>query len=398
MEKIKFKIQALAKDFLNEIIEIRRYLHAHPELAFDEHHTASYICSKLDEYGIAYQTEVAKTGIVGIIKGQNPNKKVIALRADMDALPIIEQNNCEYKSENVGRMHACGHDAHMASLLGTSKILNSIKDEFEGSIKLIFQPSEEAFPGGAKIMIDEGVLENPKVQTAFGQHVYPELEVGKVGIKEGMYMASTDEIYLNIHGKGGHGALPHLNVDPIVIASHIIIALQQIVSRNAVPGVPTVLSFGKIIGEGETNVIPNTVKISGTFRTFDETWRTEVHRKIEKMATSIAEGMGAECEVHINYGYPYVFNDIACAKNAKEFMIEYLGKENVVDLDYRMTAEDFAYFSHKVPSVFYRLGTGNVEKGITSGLHTNTFDIDEHSLETGSGLMAWLAVRELSLE
>jgi amidohydrolase len=393
--KLKEKIQKLAADYLDENIEIRRQIHKNPELAFKESETAKYISQKLTEYGIEHQNKVAKTGIVGLIKGRNPESKTIALRADMDALPISEANDCEYKSQNEGIMHACGHDAHMASLLIAGKILHELKDEFDGSIKLFFQPSEEHFPGGAKIMIEEGVLKNPKVEKVFGQHVYPELEAGKVGVKQGKYMASTDEVYLTIKGKGGHGALPHQNIDPIVIASHIVIGLQQIVSRNAVPGVPTVLSFGRMIGEGRTNVIPEEVKLEGTLRTFDEEWRADVHKRIEKMATGIAEGMGASCEVFIDHGYPFVYNDDKSAAMVKEYMIEYLGSENVEDLEYRMTAEDFAYFSHAVPSVFYRLGTRNEDRNITSNLHTNTFDIDETSLETGSGLMAWLAVKEL---
>ncbi len=388
-------IKKLAQQYLSEIIEIRRKIHANPELGFEEMETASLICKKLDEYGISYQSGIAKTGIVGLIKGKTPDKKCIALRADMDALPISENNNCDYKSKHEGIMHACGHDAHIACLLGAAKILNSLKDEFEGSIKLIFQPSEEKFPGGALAMINEKILLNPETEIVIGQHVLPTLESGKIGLKPGKYMASTDEIYLTIKGKGGHAATPELNIDPIVISAQIIMALQQITSRYSNPSMPTVLSFGKIIGNGRTNIIPDFVTIDGTLRTFDEKWRAEAHLRIKEIAQSIAKGMGGECEVVIDKGYPFLINNDQLTESIKENAVEYLGNENVVDLEMRMTAEDFAYFSHLKPSCFYRLGVRNEEKGITSNLHTSTFDIDENSLETGMGLMAWLAISQL---
>jgi amidohydrolase len=388
-------IKSLAKEFSHECILIRRQIHSNPELGFEEIETAKLICSKLDEYGISYQSGIGKTGIVGLIKGKNSDKKTIALRADMDALPILEKNDCDYKSKHEGIMHACGHDAHIAYLLGAAKILNSLKENFEGSIKLIFQPSEEKFPGGALAMINEGVLLNPEPESVIGQHVLPTLDCGKMGVRSGKYMASTDEIYLTIKGKGGHAATPELNIDPIVIASHIIIALQQITSRYATPNIPTVLSFGKIIGNGRTNVIPDEVKIEGTLRTFDEKWRYEAHERITKIAQSIAEGMGAKCDVFIVKGYPFLVNNTMLAENIKQLGIEYLGEENVIDLDLRMTAEDFAYFSHLKPSCFYRIGIRNESKGIISNLHTSTFNIDEGSIEPGMGLMAWIALNQL---
>ena len=388
-------IKSLAKEFSHECILIRRQIHSNPELGFEEIETAKLICSKLDEYGISYQSGIGKTGIVGLIKGKNPDKKTIALRADMDALPILEKNDCDYKSKHEGIMHACGHDAHIAYLLGAAKILNSLKENFEGSIKLIFQPSEEKFPGGALAMINEGVLLNPEPESVIGQHVLPTLNCGKMGVRSGKYMASTDEIYLTIKGKGGHAATPELNIDPIVIASHIIIALQQITSRYATPNIPTVLSFGKIIGNGRTNVIPDEVKIEGTLRTFDEKWRYEANERITKIAQSIAEGMGAKCDVFIVKGYPFLVNNTMLAENIKQLGIEYLGEENVIDLDLRMTAEDFAYFSHLKPSCFYRIGIRNESKGIISNLHTSTFNIDEGSIEPGMGLMAWIALNQL---
>ena len=388
-------IKQEASEMLPELVAIRRHLHMHPELSMQEKETSAFIQAKLSEYGIPFTAGMAEHGVVGLIEGKNPAKQVVALRADMDALPIAEQNQVDYCSTNPGVMHACGHDVHMTSLLGAAKILNSLKDRFEGTIKLIFQPSEERFPGGASIMIKEGVLENPAPDKMFGQHVFPTLEAGKVGLRSGKYMASADEVYLTVKGKGGHGATPELIVDPVLIAAHILVALQQIVSRNAPPQLPALLSFGRFIAEGQTNIIPNEVKLDGTFRTFDEVWRAEAHQKIKNIAESIARGMGGDCEVFIDKGYPFLVNDETLTAHAKAYAIEYLGQENVVDLDLRMTAEDFAYYSQIVPSCFYRLGTRNERKGITHNLHTPLFDIDETSLETGAGLMAWMAVRSL---
>lgn len=395
MEKIKNKIKNLSKEFLVEAIHVRRHIHAHPELAFEEHETAKLICSVLEKAGIEFQNGIAKTGVVGIIKGKNPDKKVVALRADMDALPITELNDITYKSGIPGKMHACGHDVHVASLLGAAKILKEISREFEGTVKLIFQPSEEKYPGGAKVMIGEGVLQNPQVDFIFGQHVYPDLEAGKIGLKAGQYMASTDEIFITVKGKGGHGATPHKNIDPVLIASHIIVALQQIISRNRNPIQPSVLTFGRVIADGRTNVTPDEVKMEGIMRTFDEDWRSDMKIRIIKMAQSIAEGMGGKCEVVFDQGYPVLYNNEELTGRAKQFAIEYLGGENVVDLEMRTTAEDFAYFAQEIPGCFYRLGVRNEEKGITSNLHSATFNVDEASLETGMGLMAWMAVREL---
>ena len=388
-------IKQEASELLSELVAIRRHLHMHPELSMQEKETSAFIQTKLSEYGISFTAGMAEHGVVGLIEGKNPTKQVIALRADMDALPIAEQNQVDYCSTNSGVMHACGHDVHMTSLLGASKILNSLKDQFEGTIKLIFQPSEERFPGGASIMIKEGVLENPTPDKMFGQHVLPTLEAGKVGLRSGKYMASADEVYLTVKGKGGHGATPELIVDPVLIAAHILVALQQIVSRNAPPQLPALLSFGRFIAEGQTNIIPNEVKLDGTFRTFDEVWRAEAHLKITNIAQSIARGMGGDCEVFIDKGYPFLVNDETLTKHAKQYAIEYMGSQNVVDLDIRMAAEDFAYYSQIVPSCFYRLGTRNESKGIIHNLHTSLFDIDETSLETGAGLMAWMAVSAL---
>ncbi len=390
---LKQRIEQHCRIYHSEVVAIRRHIHANPELSFKETKTADFICRKLDEYGIPYTRNIAKTGVVGLITGKNADK-VIALRADMDALPIEEQNDVPYKSMNTGVMHACGHDAHTAILLGAARILNDIKESLSGSVKLIFQPSEESFPGGAKVMIEEGVLQNPDVKHVVGEHVLPTLEEGKIGFRPGMYMASTDEVYLKIIGKGGHAATPDLNIDPVVIASQVIINLQQVVSRNAKPTIPSVLSFGRFIADGRTNIIPDEVNIAGTFRTFDEEWRAQAHEKITLIATKTAESMGGRCEVFIDKGYPFLVNDPIITERLKRYAKEYLGVKKVVDLDMRMTAEDFAYFSQALPSCFYRIGTKTKGKEITN-LHTSTFNIDENALYTGMGVMAYMTYRQL---
>jgi amidohydrolase len=396
MNMLKDQIKKLSSEYFEEVRAIRRHLHMHPELSCEEFKTADFICRKLDEYGITYVKGVAETGIVGIINGLNPESKNIALRADMDALPIQEENAVDYRSMVPSTMHACGHDVHMASLLGTAKILKKVKDHFEGSVKLIFQPSEETYPGGAIRMIREGVLKNPDTLSVIGQHVLNTVDSGKIGLKAGPYMASTDEIFLTVKGIGGHAATPEQLVDPILIASHIVVALQQIVSRNANPIIPTVVSFGKIAGEGRTNVIPDKVTLEGTVRTYDETWRKSIHQKITHMASSIATAMGGSCDVRISHGYPFLENDALLTSRIRDWATDYLGEKNVIDLEARMTSEDFAYFANEVPSSFYRLGIRNEQKGIIANLHTSTFDVDEECLVTGMGLMAWIAVNRLN--
>ena len=393
---MKEKIQALAQQYHADVVALRRHLHANPELSFEEIETGKFVAAQLAAMNIEHQHGVAENGVVALIKGKNPKKRTIALRADMDALPILEANNVPYKSKNEGVMHACGHDVHTSSLLGTVRILNELRDSFEGTVKCIFQPGEERLPGGASLMIKAGVLENPRPSSIFGQHVHPPLQAGMIGLKPGIYMASADEIYVTVKGRGGHGAMPQECIDPVVVTAQIIVALQQVVSRYADPAVPTVLTFGKINSTGgATNIIPNEVKFIGTFRTMHEKWRAEAHKRMKKMAESIAKGYGAACEFHIMKGYPVLFNHEELTLRTKKWAIEFLGKNNVVDLPLRMTAEDFAYFSQAMPACFYRLGTGNTARGITSPIHTDTFDIDEAALETGMGLMAWLALKEL---
>ena len=397
MELLKEKIRAQAGSVYPEMIAIRRHLHQHPELSKHEFETADLICRFLDTEGIEYTSGVGGNGIVALIMGRNPTKKVIGLRADMDALPINEDNDVDYKSVNKGVMHACGHDVHMTCLLGAARLLNNLKGEFEGTIKLIFQPSEEEYPGGALTMIRDGVLENPSPVMMFGQHVLPGMLAGQVGMKAGKYMASTDEIYFTVKGKGGHGATPELNIDPIVIAAHVIIALQQVVSRIAKPIMPTVFSIGRVIADGRTNIIPNEVKMDGILRTFDENWRQEAHIKITHIAQTVAQAFGGECEVFIDHGYPFLVNNEDVTTLTRRLAEEYLGSENVIELDERMTSEDFAYFTQQVPSCFYRLGVTDIDGKFTSNLHSSTFDVDEKSIETGIGLMAWLAVNALNV-
>jgi amidohydrolase len=393
---IDLKIKRLAQEYASETIANRRYLHTNPELSFQEYNTARFVAQKLKDIGLTPQEGIADTGVVALIEGRNPESKVIGLRADMDALPIFEKNDVPYKSINEGVMHACGHDVHTSSLLGTAKILHQLRDEFEGTAKLVFQPAEEKAPGGASIMIKEGVLENPAPAGMIGQHVAPNIPVGKIGFREGMYMASTDELYLTIKGKGGHGAMPDQLIDPVLIASHVIISLQQIISRNRKPANPSVLSFGRFIADGVTNVIPNEVTIQGTFRCMDEEWREDGLRRMKKMAEGITEAMGGTCDFEIVKGYPFLKNHPELTRRLKNEAIEYMGKENVIDLDLWMAGEDFAFYSQVVDSCFYRLGTRNEALGIVSGVHTPTFDIDETALEIGPGLMSWLAIRELA--
>jgi len=396
MFDLKQKIKSLAKDQAADVIANRRHLHTNPELSFEEFKTAQFVAAELRALGLTPQEGIAGTGLVALIEGKNPGKKIVGLRADMDALPIVEANNVPYKSQVPGVMHACGHDVHTASLLGTARILNQLRDEFEGTIKLVFQPAEEKAPGGASLMIKEGVLENPRPASMMGQHVAPNIPVGKIGFREGMYMASTDELYVTVIGKGGHAAAPDQLIDPILIASHIVVALQQIISRYRKPSNPAVLSFGRFIADGVTNVIPNEVTLQGTWRCMDEQWREEGLRKMKKMAEGMAEAMGGTCVFEIVKGYPFLKNQPELTRRVRTAATDYMGAENVIDLDLWMAGEDFAFYSQVVDSCFYRLGTRNEAKGIISGVHTPTFDIDETSLEIAPGLMSWLAITELA--
>ena len=386
---IKEKIKALAAEYAEEFIAIRHYLHKHPELSFKEFETSKFIQQQLTALNIPFNI-LAQTGVVGLILGKNPGKRVIALRADMDALPITEENQINYKSLNPGVMHACGHDVHSTCLLGAAKILNMLKDEWEGTVKLIFQPGEERNPGGASIMIKEGVLENPVPQSIFALHVHPGLPVGKLSFRSGMMMASADEIFITIKGKGGHAASPHLTTDTILIAAQLIVSFQQLISRNNDPFNPSVLSITSFQGGNTTNVIPSEVKLMGTFRAMNEEWRFKAHDLIKKQATGLVHAMGGEIDIVIDVGYPFVLNNGQLTQTAIQKAAEYVGEQNVEKTEMRMGAEDFAFYSHLIPACFYRIGVGNVSKGITANVHTPLFNIDEDAIETGMGIMAWL--------
>ena len=386
------KVETLAAEFESEIIGIRRHLHRNPELSAQEVSTRRFIEAKLEEWGIAYRSGYSGNGVVGIVEGRKPESRCIALRAEMDALPIEEETGLDFASENKGVMHACGHDVHMACLLGAAKILQSLKDEFEGTVKLIFQPSEEDYKGGAPVMMAQGVLQNPVPQAIYALHILPELECGRIGYRSGKYMASTDEVYLKVKGKAGHGAAPERNIDPVVASAYIITALQQIVSRQASPFTPTVLSFGRIIGEGQTNVIPAEVNIDGTFRTFDEAWREKAHQAITRCAEETAKACGAECEVHIAQGYPSVCNDPKITQKLRATAERFVGAARVEELPLRMTADDFAFYTQQVPGCMFRLGVKPEDVDEPANLHTGRLVVDEACMKTGAGLLALLAM------
>lgn len=385
---MKEKILELSDLFFDEIVSIRRYMHMHPELSFQEFETSNYIKSILKSWDINFLDGYANTGILVNLEGKEPSSRVIALRADFDALPILEENDVEYKSKNEGIMHACGHDAHTASMLGALKILHTTKDHWRGTIKFIFQPAEERLPGGAKQMIEEGVLENPNVQHVIAQHVLPELEVGKVGFRCGTYMASTDELYITISGKGGHAAIPSSYNNPIIASSELVLDLNQFFNDK----VDAIFAIGYIDGTGSTNIIPNEVNLMGTFRALDESFRLESHNHMNRIVDQVAKKYNIKIDLNIKKGYPALNNDIQFTLNQINKAKEFLGEKNVIDLPIRMTAEDFSYFANAVPSCFYRLGTGNKDKGLIHGLHTSKFNIDEDSLKIGMGLMAFLAI------
>ena len=391
-QSILTTIQSFATTYFSEVREIRRHLHAHPELSYQEHNTASFVAEKLASWGITFETGIAGTGIVAIIKGEQPGGRCIALRADMDALPIQEINETVYKSKNDGVMHACGHDVHTSCLLGAARILHDLRSQWAGTLKLIFQPGEEKNPGGASIMVKEGVLENPKPEAIFALHVYPQMPAGTAGFREGRYMASADEIYITIEGRGGHAALPHQTIDPISIAALVITGLQQVVSRKSNPLIPSVLTFGKIQGGFATNVIPDKVEILGTFRTMDETWRYEAHKWIKEFIEHTCTAYGAKATVEIPPGYPSLSNDPAITAKATLWAKEYLGTEQVYDLDMRMSSEDFSFYTQHIPGCFFRIGTSRNGQEFTAPVHNARFDVDEDSLMTGMGLMAWFGI------
>lgn len=397
---INNELLKLSAEFFKETISNRHYLHQHPELSFQEFNTALYVEQKLKNIGLTEVHRLSNTGVVALLKAdKNVQGKVVALRADLDALPIIETNDIPYKSLNKCVMHACGHDVHTAVLLTVAKILFKLKDKIEGNIKFIFQPGEELLPGGASLMIDEGVLKNPEVDCLIAQHVTPDIPAGKIGFRPGLFMASTDEIYIKVKGKGGHAAMPHTYTNPLLLSSAIITELHKIFmieKQGNTHEIPTVLAFGKIIGEGATNVIPDEVNMAGTFRTLNEEWRKRCHQTIKETVKNLSQLYGGICDIEIKYGYPCLVNDEtlteACINTARNI----LGNDNILSLDYRMTAEDFAFYSHHKPVCFYRLGTGNKLKNTCNGVHTSVFNIDEDVLEYAPAIMAAMAINALS--
>ena len=390
-------VKTLAHAGSTEVVEWRRWLHRHPELSQEEYGTMAFVAERLRELGLEPHTGVGGTGVMAMLRGGvAPDSYCVALRADYDALPIKECTGLPFASENEGVMHACGHDMHTSSLLGAVKILVQLKEQLRGSLMFIFEPSEEKYPGGARMMMDDGLFGDITPDEIYAFHCLPEMDCGRVGMRKGKYMASTDELYWTVQGNGGHGATPHLGIDPIVVASHIVVALQQVVSRNAPPMMPTVLTIGKMeaIG-GRTNIIPDTVKMEGIIRTFDEQWRLEAHEKIRKISCGVAEAMGAACDLFIDYGYPYVFNDDQCTQQVHDNAAAYLGDGNVEWLDVRMTAEDFAFFAQKIPACYFRIGIH--EPGTPfSNLHRANLMVDERSIELASGLVAYNAIVALN--
>lgn len=385
---LKEKILYLTNRYYDEIVQIRRYIHKNPELSYYENETSAFIEKMLQEYGINYKKGFVNTGIIAWLQGEKPGP-VIGLRAELDALPITENNQVSYKSKRNGIMHACGHDAHLAMLLGTMKILKELKKNFPGTVLFIFQPAEELVPGGAKLMIKDGAFDEIKPDLIIAQHVYPDLEAGKVGYKAGEYMASSDEIYITIHGKGGHAAIPGKRDDTILAAARLLILLYEKINAPLPGKPPTILAFGKIDGAGATNVIPSEVKIAGTFRTFDEKWRKAAHREMKKIITEFERKESIGVKFIIKKGYPVLRNDLKITKSAIRLSGAFLGKKNIVSLEQRMTSEDFANYSHSCPVCFFRLGTGI--KGKEYALHTSDFNIDENALATGMGNLSWLA-------
>jgi hippurate hydrolase len=383
------RIQELAKQIAPQVIEWRRHLHAHPELSYQEFQTSAFVQEKLKQMDIPYQV-MSTTGVVGLIRGKDPDARIVALRADMDALPITEETAIPYKSLNEGVMHACGHDLHTACLLGAAQILQTTRTDWSGTVKLIFQPGEEKNPGGASLLIRDGVLENPKPEAIVALHVNTLLDAGKASFRAGKVMASADELYFTIKGKGGHAASPHLAIDPILISAHLITALQQLISRHNQPFNPTVLSITSIQGGTTTNVIPEQVKLMGTFRAMDENWRKEAHEKIRRLSVDLVKSMGGELDLHIDVGYPCVHNNEKVNEACRQLSVDYIGNDQVSETELRMGAEDFGYYAQQIPACFFRLGTRNDSKGIIHGVHTPRFDVDESALEVGVGLMAWL--------
>jgi amidohydrolase len=394
-EPLITNIKALAESAFDDVVAFRRNMHQHPELSFQEEGTAKIIAEFLDKLGCPYTTGWAGYGIVATIKG-NTDGPAVMLRADMDALPIQELNDVSYRSAHDGIMHACGHDVHSASLLGAATILMQLRDHIAGSVLLLFQPGEEKLPGGASIMIREGLFEKYNPTHIIAQHVFPSLPAGNVGFRNGLYMASADELSIRVKGKGGHAATPHQAIDPIVTASRIVLALQDVINRTKDPVLPGLLTIGKFnsIG-GATNVIPDEVQLEGTLRAMDETWRFEAHKHIERIVRETAAAAGAEGITRIEVGYPCLVNDDRLTDQCRHGARLYAGDDQVHELPQRMTSEDFAFYTHHIPATFFRLGTGFLDQD-NPPVHSSRFNVNEEALKTGMGLLAYLALTTTS--
>ena len=398
MPGLKEIILNRAEKVHTEVINLRRHFHKFPELSYEETETSAFICKWLDENKIPYRDKIAGTGIIGQITGSGTGNLIVAVRAEMDALPIAERNDTTYASANIGKMHACGHDAHMSIAMGSALLLNSMRDLFGGTVLLIFQPGEERSPGGARLMIETGELKKPKPDIIIATHNLPELKSGIIGYKSGRYMASCDEIYITVSGRGGHAALPGLTTDQVFISSKLVVRLKEMMSEKiASKGIPTVLGIGRISGEGATNVIPEKVNISGTFRTFDEKWREEGLQFVKKIAADIASEYKVTVDVRIEEGYPVLINDKDLTEKAVTLSEDLLGKDNVTMLDMRMSSDDFSFYSDVSPSLYFRTGMGSKNSdGELRKLHTPDFDIDEEGLKTGVANLSWLIINFLS--
>ena len=398
IEPILKELNTKIENIFPKIVAIRRHIHQHPELSFQEYETSAYIQQQLGDLGIPFEI-VAQTGVVAVLTGQkSASDDIVVLRADIDALPIDEQNDVGYKSKNSGVMHACGHDFHTANLLGAASILNDYKTEFSGKIILLFQPAEEKIPGGAIQVLESGILESfgGTIKAVLGLHVSPRVSVGKVGLRSGRFMASSDEFYFTIKGRGGHAAEPHRAVDPIMIGAQLLTTLQQVVSRKANPDVPSVLTFGRFIGDGAANVIPEEVKLAGTFRTMDEVWRKEALEMVAEIAATLPVSLGAKVEVEVRHGYPALYNDPALTQKVKTIIAETMGNSVPQDLEIWMAAEDFAYYSYRYPALFMLIGTNNDDSATQYGLHNPQFNLDEKAFETSIAVLVNAAISLLN--
>lgn len=390
-------IRADIDEILPGVVADRRHLHQNPELAFEEYETAKFVAERLQQLGVEdIKTGVGKTGVTGLVKGNKGDGKVIMLRADMDALPILEEVEAEYISQTAGKMHACGHDAHTAMLMGVARILMDHRDDFKGTVKLLFQPAEEVPPGGAQAMIKDGALQDPKVDASLGLHVAADMPAGQIGVRVGPGSAGSDRFRITIQGKGGHAARPQNAVDPVVIGSNIVLALQSLVSRETDPMDSAVISTTAFIAGEAFNVIPDTAELRGTVRTISEETRTRIENRLPEVVKGVASAMGAEVKIDYIKGYPSVQNDEVMADIVRRAAVEACGEDQVIESELGMGGEDFSYFSLEVPSCFFRCGTRNEERGIVWGHHHPKFDVEEEGFVNGMATMANAAITYLN--